>query len=523
MPHTTTTSDRSQHTAGDHSRPGVIALITEGTYPTQHGGVGTWCHELVGGLPDFRFDIYAVTASGHERPVWELPANVGSMVSIPLWGTRSAARRRSKNPPHGFAPVYGRFLQALFHDDHFTFLAALKDLHAYAVTADLGHALASETALRQLHDHWTSAPNNPRDEQSAPTTTVADVFEAAQMLEHFLRPLSARLAPADVYHSSSNGLASLVAMAGKWRFGVPFILTEHGVYLRERYLSIDKNAFSYPVRVVLLRFFRLVAAAAYHEADLMTPVSGFNRRWAERNGADPAKVRTVHNAIDPRAFPESDVHPNVPTLAFVGRIDPLKDLETLIKATAIVRQAIPDVQLRLFGNVPKGNEDYAAECQALIDKLGLTDAAKFEGPVPRERIVDAYRSGDLVVLSSISEGFPYTVIEAMMSERATISTDVGGVAEAVGGTGLVVSPRDPVAFATACVQLLDDGDRRRALGRAARERALEFFTLDRFLDIYREVYVEFGAAPARVPAADEHRLPSPDAPSPSQLQSVLAT
>ena len=79
------------------------------------------------------------------------------------------------------------------------------------------------------------------------------------MIEHFLRPLSVPIAPADVYHSSSNGLASLVAMAGKWEHGAQFLLTEHGVYLRERYLSLTKNDFSHPVRMVLLRFFRLLS------------------------------------------------------------------------------------------------------------------------------------------------------------------------------------------------------------------------------------------------------------------------
>jgi polysaccharide biosynthesis protein PelF len=479
----------------DSAHRGVIALVTEGTYPTTPGGVGTWCHELVTGLPDYVFNVYAITATGAERPVWELPDNVATFVKIPVWATQAGPRRRFREAPEAFRSVYGPLLFAIFADDPHAFLPALKGLHAFARTEDLGASLLSETALRQLYDFWIPTPLPGGESRRAPAPTVADVFETATMIEHFLRPLSVPIAPADVYHSSSNGLASLVAMAGKWEHGAQFLLTEHGVYLRERYLSLTKNDFSHPVRMVLLRFFRLLSSVAYREADLMTPVSTFNGRWAERNGADMSRVRPIHNAVDPAAFPASDAHPAVPTLSFVGRIDPLKDLETLVKATAIVRESIPAVQLRLFGNIPKGNEAYADRLDELIRTHQLTDSIFFEGVLPRERIVDAYRAGDVVVLSSISEGFPYTVVEAMMSGCATVSTDVGGIAEAVGDAGVVVPPRDPAAFAAACVRLLEDPLERERLSRHARERALMFFTIERFLTLYRDVYAELCARP----------------------------
>ncbi|MFC7484097.1 glycosyltransferase [Luedemannella flava] len=105
-----------------------------------------------------------------------------------------------------------------------------------------------------------------------------------------------------------------------------------------------------------------------------------------------------------------------------------------------------------------------------------------------DNIADAYAAGHVVVLSSISEGFPYTVIEAMTSGRATVSTDVGGVGEAVGDTGLVVPPRDPAAMAEACLTLLRDDLLRHKLGAAARQRALEFFTVDRAVGSFHGIY-----------------------------------
>ena len=101
----------------------------------------------------------------------------------------------------------------------------------------------------------------------------------------------------------------------------------------------------------------------------------------------------------------------------------------------------------------------------------------------------------MVVLSSISEGFPYTIIEAMACGRATVSTNVGGVSEGVGEAGIVVPPRDVRAIAAACAELLGNPELRRQLGAQARERVLEHFTLERSIEAYREVYEEALAGP----------------------------
>jgi glycosyltransferase involved in cell wall biosynthesis len=78
----------------------------------------------------------------------------------------------------------------------------------------------------------------------------------------------------------------------------------------------------------------------------------------------------------------------------------------------------------------------------------------------------------------------------MTAGRATVSTDVGGVTEAVGATGLVVPPRDPAAMAAACVELLRDDVRRHRLGASARLRALEYFTVEQAVDTFRLIYDE---------------------------------
>jgi hypothetical protein len=133
-------------------------------------------------------------------------------------------------------------------------------------------------------------------------------------------------------------------------------------------------------------------------------------------------------------------------------------------------------------------------------------------------IRDAYVAGSVVVLSSISEGFPYTLIEAMTCGRATVATDVGGVREATGDTGLVVPPRDPGSMAEACLRLLRDELIRHRLGAAARARSLEYFTVDHAVGSFRVIYADL-VAPYD---AALHMAPALPAPQSVHAQSVHA-
>jgi glycosyltransferase involved in cell wall biosynthesis len=215
--------------------------------------------------------------------------------------------------------------------------------------------------------------------------------------------------------------------------------------------------------------------------------------------------------VDPAAFPPAGPEPETPTLSWAGRVDPIKDLETLIRAFAIVHREIPEARLRLFGGTPKGGEAYRDGCIALAAELGIADSVAFEGRVAD--ITDAYAAGNVVMLSSISEGFPFTLIEAMSCGRATVSTDVGGVREAVGDTGLVVPPREPEPMAAAAIELLRDPERRARLGEGARLRVIEQFTLRQNIDGFRGIYTELLGTSRWMPGgvvAVTDEVPSPD-------------
>jgi glycosyltransferase involved in cell wall biosynthesis len=469
-----------------------ITLISEGTYPHSFGGVSVWCDQLVRGMPNNSFHLVALVGTDDERAVWDLPANIASVTAIPLWENKPIRR-----PGRAARRRFGRLIRSFFAvllDRSDTgaageqrFAAALRGLFEYAQVEDLTAALRTEDTVRALLDTWHEAHT---DDTAPVAPTVHDAVTGLQLLEHSLRPLSARPIRADVSHCVANGLAALPALTAKWTHGTPILLTEHGVYLRERYLGYRDSAYRRPVKALHLAFLRAVCVLAYREAAMVAPGNMYNQRWEERLGAPHALIRTVYNGVDPLAFPPVQAEPDVPTVTWAGRIDPIKDLDTLIEAFAIVHKEIPEARLRLFGGFPVGNQAYLEHCQRLAERLGIGAVTSFEGRI--DQIRDAYVAGHVVALSSISEGFPYTVIEAMTCGRPCVATDVGGVSEAIGDTGIVVPPRDPGAMAAACVELLTDHSRRALLGVAARNRVLEFFTLDKAIDTFDELYRTLG-------------------------------
>ncbi|WP_370941741.1 GT4 family glycosyltransferase PelF [Amycolatopsis sp. cg5] len=460
------------------TRPLRIALVSEGAYPFQPGGVSLWCDQLVRGMPEHAFTAVALTVDGSEKPTWESPGNLGEIVNVPLWGRR---RRPFRRRPAGFAEVHEALLRsfvpyAASSPDQLLF--ALRKLFELAQTSNVAAALLSNESVERLSEIYR--------ETFGERLPLREATTATRLFEHMLRPLGSPPIVADVVHLAMNGLSALIGMTAKWAYGTPMLMSEHGVYLRERYLGMAKDDTPPRIKTMLLAFHRALAEAAYLSCDALAPHSSYNRRWQLRGGAEESRIHTMYNGIDPADFPEAETEPDEPTIVFVGRIDPLKDLHTLIRAFAIVRDELPGARLRMFGPVTEINREYHAGCQRLVDELGLTGAAVFEGRVPDQS--DAYQAGHIVALTSISEGFPFTVVESMSTGRAQVCTNVGGVSEAVGDAGFVVAPRDHEAVARACLKLLTDDDLRRGLGRVARQRVLENFTLQRWNDRYRAMY-----------------------------------
>ncbi|MFR9754571.1 DUF3492 domain-containing protein [Streptomyces sp. TR06-5] len=386
-------------------------------------------------------------------------------------------------------------------------------------------AVRSELAVRVLE----SACRAPGALRAVQTAQVSDLLAVVDRLERALRPLSSDwldeapgslgLASVDLCHAVGGGPAALAGLLAARAAGTPLLITEYGVRLREHYLTaaVAPGAAGAPVRALLAAFQGRLAQEAYARAQLITPGNTHARRWQERCGASRERLRTVYPGMDAEPFTEvgeavMDVPPGAdaasgthPALVWVGRVEPAKDLVALLHAFAEIRRSLPEARLRIVETGPGAAPDaagYAAHLRSLAAHLFPDEAADARSvgrsPVTFEEIggptapslADAYASGSVAVLSSVVEGFPVSLVEAMFCARATVSTDVGAVCEVIGGTGLVVPPRNPSALADACLALLRDPARRTRLGAAARARALELFTVEQNIEAFRGIYLE---------------------------------
>ncbi|MEU6948910.1 DUF3492 domain-containing protein [Streptomyces sp. NPDC046316] len=506
-----------------------IGLLTEGGYPYATGESRLWCDRLVRGLAPHEFDVYALSRTARqEESGWvDLPPQVQRVRTASLWAPEDDGHTYGRRERRRFAEHFGALVTGVCAEDDTTAARCFADgLYGLAELAGerggLYAALRSELAVRTLE----SACRAPGARRGVADATVPDYLDTVDRLERALRPLSLDwygedgLGAVDLCHAASGGSAALPGLLAKRFFGTPLLVTEYGVQLRAHYLATTEAPRSAPVRALLAAFQGRLAGEVYRQAALLTPGNTHARRWQERCGADRAKLRTVYPGMETDRFTEvgEDEESGDPaTLVWVGRVEPAKDLIALLHAFAEVRKAQPDVRLRIIAAPVRepGADAYIAHCKALAAQLFPDEApgahAVGENPVSFEEIggpeaptlAEAYAAGAVVVLSSVVEGFPISLVEAMFCARATVSTDVGAVVEVIGGTGLVVPPRNPRALADACLALLRDPERRYRLGAAARARALELFTVEQNLAAFRGIYLELlSHSPVRRRAAE---------------------
>jgi glycosyltransferase involved in cell wall biosynthesis len=457
-----------------------ILLATEGTYPYVLGGVSTWCDQLIRGLAEHQFHILAVVGPRPVKPVFSRPSNVTSTSTVHLWKRRGNLRRSSRAATASF----GTGLTALLsfaEADLQGFAAGLRQLARIGSHTDLWPLFETDEAWNEVRRALQRLLGEP--------PKVAEVTLALHWLRATLVPLLYIPPAADQAHTVSNSLCAIPAWLMAREYDVPLMLTEHGLYLRERYLAFSSERDSPGVKLLRASFYRATARLMYRDSRLVVSVSEFNRAWQIRLGAPIERTRVVYNGVAPQFFPLAAAGAQqAPTISWVGRIDPLKDLETLIHSFRHVKPVVKNAMLRLYGPIPKGNEWYFDKLTRLVSSCGLDGDVTFEGPItPVHR---AYHTADVVVLSSISEGFPYTPIEAMMCGKPVVATRVGGVGEAIGSVGRLVEPRNPEELGAALAELLLNQPLRHALGREARSRALEHFTLDQMNGAYRQLYAD---------------------------------
>jgi glycosyltransferase involved in cell wall biosynthesis len=485
--------------------PPDICLILEGTYPYVTGGVSAWIHQLLIALPELRFALFHISATVGEdhQPRYTLPPNVVSLVDVGIHGGDEPAVKGEALSPAVWEDI------RRYHDDlQEGRVAGLGELmrkmspHAGAGPSphDLIYGKPSWEVVRQLY------------EARAPDISFLDYFWTWRFTHlPMFRLLQAAVPEATVYHTVSTGWAGLVAAVQRLRRGRPMLLTEHGIYARERRVEIDQADWIYVQRQVPMtlalgpgffkelwaRLFDRLSQITYAHADRIVTIFEGNRQAQIRDGADPAKTLVVPNgvAVEPlAALSRVPAAPGEFRVGFVGRVVPIKDVKTFIRAFKIVVQALPGATAVIAG---PGDEDpdYLNECQTLAATLGVAAAMAFTGRVDVKEI---YPRIDVVVLTSVSEGLPLVVLEAGAVGLPVVATDVGACRElldgrvpedrALGPSGFVTGLADPAATAAAILTLARDPGLCREMGRAGQARVRAYYQEAELIRHYREIY-----------------------------------
>tara|TARA_R100000908_G_scaffold61985_2_gene40791 strand:+ start:64613 stop:66205 length:1593 start_codon:yes stop_codon:yes gene_type:complete len=495
----------------------LILFETEGSYPYSGGGVSTWAHILCTELKEkVDFHLLAITGNPYVESRYRLPENITKIIHVPLWGVDEPSDYYDNDRPFSFQierksratkqvtleyfkPLFEDFIQCLLNP--YTDVQKISDvlygLWKYFQYYDFKQTLR-QPLLWVEFKHAVLTYFEESDLKKSEEPRVFDLTFGMRWLYHFLMPIAVDVSKdIDVCHATLAGFPALSSIAAKYEYGTPGIVTDHGVYMRERLINIGQADMPYFSKRLLVDLSTLVSRAVYYTADQISPVTTANKEWEKRFEADEKNIVPIYNGVNTDLFkptPKPRQTENTPTVIAVAQVFPLKDIETMIRTAALVREEIPEVQFKVYGSL-EVDKPYVKKCRELIKELDLESTFEFGGF--HDQPSQIFNEGDISILTSISEGFPYTVIESMSCGRPVVATDVGGIRDALEGCGILCKPRDPKDISAGVIKLLKDDDLRLEYGQKARERVLLTFKTEISVDAYYESYIRLKEKPRK--------------------------
>ncbi|MBF0450615.1 MAG: GT4 family glycosyltransferase PelF [Candidatus Magnetomorum sp.] len=495
-----------------------VCLLLEGTYPFVAGGVSSWVHNLVKSLPEISFTGVCILPTEKEK--WEIkydvPDNFHNLKIIYLhdYDIGDRTKHRKKNHRKNIKTIK-RYHQKLFNGDFSDFEQILpmfqKEGRSKFTTHDLVYG---REAWDLLLDFYKPEVNSE---------SFIDYFWTFRFIHlPLIKLLTAPIPTAKVYHTVSTGYAGLLGATAKCSFHKPLLLTEHGIYTKERKIEISQAEWIYVaggerIRVATnlgffqnlwVSFFESLGRLTYQKANEIYTLYEGNRQLEIEYGADPNKTFIIPNAINIerfQEFPRNERLADEPfVVGFVGRVVPIKDVKTFIRACKVVSLHVSNVKFYIMG--PRDEDpQYDRECVELMTMLGLDDHIIFTG---RVNVQEYYPKLDLLVLTSISEAQPLVILEAACIGVPSVSSEVGSCAEllngrteediALGPSGIITRVADPDDTAQAIIKLLKNDDLRRQMSESAIKRVEKFYQEKDLNDRYRSIYIKYMTAPTEI-------------------------
>jgi glycosyltransferase involved in cell wall biosynthesis len=476
-----------------------ICLILEGTYPYVVGGVSAWVHDLIESLPELSFSLVCVQPRHAElTPKYNLPKNVRELVNVRL---QELPKGTNKVPDEFFPRIKAHVQSIQAGEGRLSDLKGV--LNLLRKHPDVGYQvlLNSEQAWKMMLEIY---------EESQPESSFIDFFWSWRaLMGGFFSLLLADMPKAKIYHSISTGFAGALAARMHVEKNIPSLLTEHGIYTNERRIEISMADWIedeapvnlgihhnvHDLRSLWMNCFASYAHMCYEASNPIITLFSGNQKPQMEGGADPRRLKVIPNGIDFDRFSAVSHQPaERPTVAFIGRVVPIKDVKTFIRACAMVRKQLPNLDAYIIGPTDE-DPDYFNECKQLATHLMLDNTIEFTGKVVVE---DYLPKVDLVVMTSISEAQPLVLLEAGAAGIPSVVTDVGACRELVLGAdseepplghgGAVTGLASASETAAAMIDLLTNAEHYAAASKNIRRRVQTYYRKEQQIGAYRDLY-----------------------------------
>ncbi len=487
-----------------------ITLLLEGTYPYVRGGVSGCVHQLIQGLPQFNFAVVFLGSKSNDYSgqQYSLPENLVHLESHYLWDDIQISKPKACEGNIKYFED-SQNIHEWFRDSQIDYNEKLVN----QVLTQLGQKsgctfdefLYSQAAWEKICSNHNKLCNDVSFVNYIWTIRGmhAPLFKLAEVAHN--------LPKTGVFHSISTGYAGFLGTILSHLTGKPLILTEHGIYTKERKIDLQSIFIKGQVDYfsdeldhgmnyydqLWIRYFEGLGRLIYRASNPIVSLYERNRLRQVKDGADPEKTMVIPNGIKTDQFIELRTQRGgeiPPVIGLLGRIVPIKDIKTFIRAMRTIVSQFPHVEGWLIGPEEE-DPGYVNECKRLVQTLGLEKNVRFLG---FQKINDVLPKLGIMVLTSISEAFPLVILEAYSSGLPVVTTDVGGCREiiegnteddrALGAAGIVVPIADPEATAQACIKLLSDNALWHAAQSAGIKRVEQYYTEDIVLKNYENIY-----------------------------------
>ena len=499
-----------------------IMLFGEGTYPYIRGGVSSWIHQLITGLSDFTFGIVFLGSIPEDYGdiLYELPENLLHLEVHYMFEVEQQDHHQKEIKIPNDANMRKKFWQGCdafdnveklyesFKNPSITIPDTMKNINFYLEEVTYEHFLHSKQSWNFITDKY---------KKNCPDIPFIDYFWTVKNIHKpvwQLAKVASTMPNCKLLHSPSTGYAGFVATLASYNKNVPFVLTEHGIYTRERkidMLSADWIDFKKPtllkqpeefnyIKKMWVSFFEKIGQFSYTRANPILSLFSGARDIQVRFGAEASKTRIVPNGVDVDGLHKAYLarQQGVPmVITLIGRVVSIKDIKTFIRAIRIVANQIPEIQAWVVGPTDE-DKNYASECRNMVDTLGLEKNFIFKG---FQNIKDILPLTGLLTLTSISEGMPLTILEGFAAGVPCVATDVGSCRDliygsiddedtAIGAAGAVTSIANPTALAENYIKFLGDETLWKAAQHSGLTRVNRYYRQELFLETYRDIYNE---------------------------------